>query len=66
MPKVREAIRIVGRDGWRLENMQGSHRQFKHPVKLRKVTIPGHPREDLKPAAWHNIKKQAGLTEERP
>ena len=43
MPKVREAIRIVERDGWQLDRMKGSHRQYKHPVKPGTVTIPGIP-----------------------
>ena len=63
MPKVREAIRIVERDGWRYERRVGSHRQYKHPVKPGKVTIPGHPREDLHPKTWQSILRQAGLRE---
>ena len=31
--KVRDAIRMIERDGWGLVNQEGSHRQFKHPVK---------------------------------
>ena len=61
MPKVREAIRIVERDGWRFERMKGSHRQFKHPIKPGRVTIPGHPGEDLKTKTWRSILRQAGL-----
>ena len=63
MPKVREAIRIVERDGWRLERMKGSHRQFKHPIKPGKVTIPGHPSVELKIKTWQSILRQAGLQE---
>ncbi len=47
--KVREMIREVERDGWRLARTKGSHRQFKHPTKLGKVTIAGHPSDDLDP-----------------
>ena len=63
MPKVREAIRIVERDGWRLDRMKGSHRQFKHPIKPGKVTIPGHPSVELKTKTWRSILRQAGLQE---
>ncbi len=59
--KVREAIRIVRRDGWRYVRTKGSHRQYKHPTKPGKVTIPGHPSEDLSPKLWESILKQAGL-----
>ena len=63
MPKVREAIRIVERDGWRFERTKGSHRQFKHPGKLGTVTIAGHLGDDLPKGTWGNILRQAGLRE---
>ena len=63
MPKVREAIRIVERDGWVYVGMRGSHRYFKHPIKPGKVTIPGHPREDMHPKTWKSVLNQAGIRE---
>ena len=59
--KVRDAIRIVTADGWRLVRNRGSHRQFHHPVKLGTVTIPGHPGSDLDPWLWSKIRHQAKL-----
>jgi predicted RNA binding protein YcfA (HicA-like mRNA interferase family) len=41
--KIRDAIRLVEHDGWRLIGQEGSHRQFKHPVRKGRVTIAGHP-----------------------
>jgi predicted RNA binding protein YcfA (HicA-like mRNA interferase family) len=64
MPKVRDAIRIIEADGWRLARIRGSHRQYVHAVKAGKVTIAGHPREDLHPATWNSILHQAGLKPE--
>ena len=62
MPKkVRDAIRLVERDGWQQVRMRGSHRQFKHPVKPGRVTIAGNPGTDLPSGTWYNILKQAGL-----
>ena len=61
MPKVREAIRMVRRDGWHHVRTRGSHRQYHHPRKPGTVTIPGHPGEELKPKLWNSILKQAGL-----
>ena len=61
MPKVRDAIRIVERDGWRHVRTRGSHRQFLHPEKPGKVTIPGRPGDDLPPGTWQSIQEQAGL-----
>ena len=40
---------------------RGSHRHFLHPEKPGKVTIPGHPGDDLPPGTWQSIQEQAGL-----
>ena len=61
MPKVRDAIRLVERDGWYRVRTKGSHLQFHHPTKRGTVTIPGHPREDVGPRLWSSIMSQAGL-----
>ena len=44
---------------------RGSHRQFRHPLKPGKVTIPGKPGDDVGPKLWASIMKQAGLARER-
>ena len=62
---MRDAIRIVERDGWRLERTKGSHRQFKHPEKLGLVTIAGRPGVDVPPKTWASIMKQAGISRDR-
>ena len=59
--KVRNAIRLVERDGWYHVRTTGSHRHFHHPVKPGTVTIAGHPSKDLQPGIWKNILRQAGL-----
>ena len=38
--KVREILDILRRDGWFLVATRGSHRQFKHPAKPGRVTVP--------------------------
>ncbi len=63
MPKVREAMRMIEADEWRLVRIRGSHRQFKHPVKPGRVTVPGKPSHDLPPGTWNSILKQSGLKE---
>ncbi len=60
-PTAREAIRIVERDGWYLVSTRGSHRQFRHPEKPGKVTIPGSRGKPLKAGTWSRILRQAGL-----
>ena len=47
--KVRDVIRLVEADGWYLLKMEGDHRQFKHSAKQGRVTIPGHPSDELHP-----------------
>ncbi|MGA0597106.1 type II toxin-antitoxin system HicA family toxin [Enterovirga sp. CN4-39] len=59
--RVREAIRIIEQDGWQLVATRGSHRQYKHPMKAGRVTIPGKLSDDLAPGTLASILKQAGL-----
>lgn len=59
--KVREAIRRIAAEGWYLARTKGSHRQFKHPLKIGLVTVPGHLNDDLAPGTLNSILKQAGL-----
>ncbi|MFN0158988.1 MAG: type II toxin-antitoxin system HicA family toxin [Bacteroidota bacterium] len=59
--KVREAIRLIEKEGWRLARTRGSHRQYKHPSKTGLVTIAGKTSDDLAPKTLSSIFKQAGL-----
>ncbi|MDT8402896.1 MAG: type II toxin-antitoxin system HicA family toxin, partial [Bacteroidales bacterium] len=47
MMKVRDAIKIIEADGWYLNKNKGSHQQYKHHTKPGRVTIAGHPNDDL-------------------
>jgi len=59
--KVREVIKVLRQDGWRLVATRGSHRQYKHPTKPGRVTVAGKPGHDLLPRTLGSIMKQAGL-----
>jgi len=59
--KVRDAIRLIEAEGWRLVRRKGSHRQYKHPTKTGRVTIAGNLGDDLAPKTWASILRQAGL-----
>ena len=61
--KVRDIIKLIEADGWYLVVTKGSHRQYKHPTKSGRVTIAGHPKDDLAPGTLNSILKQARLKE---
>jgi predicted RNA binding protein YcfA (HicA-like mRNA interferase family) len=59
--KVSEILRLLHEDGWYLVATRGSHRQFKHPTKPGRVTVPGKASADLAPGTLNSILKQSGL-----
>lgn len=61
--KVREVIKLLERDGWRLVRTRGSHRHFHHPTKPGTVTVAGKPSVDVPPGTLNNIFRQAGWKE---
>jgi len=61
--KIRDIIKLIESDGWYQVDTKGSHRQYKHPVKQGRVTIAGHPGDDLAAGTLNSILKQAKLKE---
>ena len=59
--KVRDLIKRLEADGWVLVATEGSHRQYKHPKKPGRVTIPGHLNDDVHPKTLASVLKQAQL-----
>jgi predicted RNA binding protein YcfA (HicA-like mRNA interferase family) len=59
--KVRDVIKQIEENGWYQVAQKGSHRQFKHPTKSGRVTVAGHPSEEMAKGTFNNILKQAGL-----
>ncbi|MDR1826367.1 MAG: type II toxin-antitoxin system HicA family toxin [Rickettsiales bacterium] len=65
MPKAKkytadELIKIILADGWREVQSSGGHRQYKHGLKIGRVTIPYHKGVMPLPTS-KSILKQAGL-----
>jgi len=58
--KVRDILRRLQEEGWYLHASRGSHRQYKHPTKPGRVTVPGKPGHELAPGTLNSIFKQAG------
>ena len=63
MVKVRDVLKLLQEDGWRLVATEGSHRQFKHSTKAGRVTVPGKPGHDLPVGTLNSILRQARLKE---
>ena len=61
--KIRDVIKLIESDGWREVVVRGSHRQYKHSLKPGRVTIAGHPSDDLAPGTLNSILKQAKIKE---
>ncbi len=59
--KPREMEKLILADGWIFKSQQGSHRNYIHPVKPGKVTIPFHQGRVLTKKTENSIKRQAGL-----
>ncbi len=62
--KIRDILKILERDGWSVVATRGSHRQLKHPSKPDRVTLAGHPSDELAPGTLKSVLTQAGLTKE--
>ena len=56
----RDVIIMLRDDGWYEVNCEGSHHQFKHPVKKGRVTVQ-HPVKDLDIFIIKSIERQSGL-----
>ena len=63
--KVRRMIEMLEGDGWFVVATRGSHRQFKHPTKLGRVTVAGNPNDDLASGTLNSILKQAQIKGEQ-
>jgi predicted RNA binding protein YcfA (HicA-like mRNA interferase family) len=59
--KVGEIIKLIEHEGWYLQTVSGSHRQFKHHDRGGRVTVAGKPSDTLHPRTERSILRQAGL-----
>lgn len=61
--KVKDVIKLIENDGWFQVTQVGSHRQFKHNVKVGRVTIAGKLSKDMPIGTLNSVLKQAGIKE---
>ena len=56
----RTVIRLIEADGWFEVDQKGSHKQFKHPSKPGKATVP-HLTKDIPMGTLKSIERQTGV-----
>jgi predicted RNA binding protein YcfA (HicA-like mRNA interferase family) len=59
--KVKELIKLIEYNGWVQVRTKGSHRQYKHSVKLGTVTVSGKLNVDVPLGTLNSILRQSGL-----
>jgi predicted RNA binding protein YcfA (HicA-like mRNA interferase family) len=59
--KIRDVLRRLHDDGWRIARQEGSHRILKHATKSGIVVVAGHPSKDMAAGTLQSVWKQAGL-----
>ncbi len=62
--KVRDVLKRLEQDGWRVVRTRGSHRVLKHPVKIGIVVVAGQENRDVAAGTLKSIWRQAGLEEQ--
>jgi len=68
MPKLpsltsQKVIKILGKNGFVLDRIKGSHHIFYHPETKRRVVVPVH-KSDLPKGTLLEILKQAGISKD--
>jgi predicted RNA binding protein YcfA (HicA-like mRNA interferase family) len=53
-------IKAIEADGWVEAAHRGSHKQFTHPTKPGRVTVP-HPKKDIPIGTLRSIETQAKI-----
>ena len=60
--KVREVIRLLEKNGWRLIRTTGDHRVFRSPDG-RITVVSGGAGDDVRPGTYRAILRQTGIEE---
>jgi predicted RNA binding protein YcfA (HicA-like mRNA interferase family) len=56
--------RVLEQRGWTLARINGSHHISRDPATGRRVVVPVHGNQDLKPGTQHGIMRDAVLTDD--
>jgi predicted RNA binding protein YcfA (HicA-like mRNA interferase family) len=60
--KVRDVIRLLEENQWRLTRMGGDHRVSRNPDG-RTTVVSGKLGDDVRPGTWKSILRQTGMKE---
>ena len=63
--KVREVIKLLEKNGWRLMRTKGDHRIF-GDGEGRTTVISGRTGDDVRPGTYSAILRQTGIKDPRP
>jgi predicted RNA binding protein YcfA (HicA-like mRNA interferase family) len=63
--KVREVVRRLESEGYRLIRVRGSHRQYRAPDGSHVVTVPGRTGDTLAVGTLASIRRATGLKDLR-
>ena len=61
MMKIRDVLKVLEEDGWRIYRIKGSHRILKHPLKKGIVVVAGNLNKDVAKGTLKSIGRQAEL-----
>jgi len=59
--KCSEILRLLLKDGWKVESSRGSHLKMKHPKKPGIIIFPDHGSHEMGKGLEKKIFKDAGL-----
>jgi predicted RNA binding protein YcfA (HicA-like mRNA interferase family) len=58
---ARQIISALEVEGWYEVAQKGSHKQFRHPTRPRKTTVPVHGSKDVPVPVLKSVEKQSGV-----
>jgi predicted RNA binding protein YcfA (HicA-like mRNA interferase family) len=58
----RQIISAIEAEGWYEVAQKGSHKQFRHPTRAGKATVPVHGSKDVPLPVVKSIEKQSGVS----
>ncbi|HQV99750.1 MAG TPA: type II toxin-antitoxin system HicA family toxin [Bacteroidia bacterium] len=59
--KYNEFLRLLKKDGWYVQRVEGSHHIMAHPIKKGTLTVPIHGSKEIGKGLANKILKAAGL-----